>query len=201
MTKRKKSTKDPHRKMFPASCGHNEEDFLRHKNFKQPQSISSKCSQVARSGCKTCILHYVYTVYKKHPHFIDGAKEFVSECVCYKAQEKGRSIEEVFELLQLCYFAGLGFAREIFECEDRYTKDQLIWLLAHGASPAYINLMPLIKQEKWETILLVAENSPCEMWSETREILLSLTSHVPSSLISVILFYVLDAYYCDTSFT
>ncbi len=192
MVKRKKISKDPHRKMFPASCGHKIDDINNH--LEHNQYDGSKCSQAARYGCKTCILHYVYTVYKKHPDSIDGAKTFVSECVIYGAQEKKRSIDEVFELLQLCYFAGLGFSCKIFLFENRYTEYQLIWLLTHGASPVYINLVNLVTQEKWKTILLVGKILPRKMWSEMCEILLSLTTYMSSSLLSIILFYVDSCY-------
>ncbi len=193
MTKRKKSTKDPHHKMFPASCGHKPDKYLKHKDVKNLKTTQSKCSEVARTGCKICILHYMYTVYKKEPYYINRAKKFVSECVCYGAEQDGRSIDEVFELLQLCHFAGLGFAFEIFSFEDRYTKQQLIWLFDHGASPLCMSLTRLIKNEKWETILLVAHQSTCQpIWSDTNEAINCLTNYLFSSLLSIVLLHFIN---------
>jgi len=178
-------------KKFPLSCNHNT-DYLKDKDLKDRLSTQSKCSQVARTGCKICILHYVYTVYQKAPSVIEKAKVFVSECVCFNAETKGRSVDQVFELLQLCHFAGLGFAFEIFEFEDRYTKPQLIWLFEHGASPRYMSLKSLIAKEAWDIVLLAASKLTDEKWTASCEIIHCLKWHVCSPLLALILFYFLD---------
>ncbi len=134
-------------------------------------------------------MHSTLHVYEKRDGKIERAKKLVSECVCFKADEKGRSITEVFELLQLCYYAGLGLGYEIFEFEDRYTRTHLIWLLEHGAEAWCLNLSMIIEKEYWDVIFLLEKKQVYRDWNIAAEIARCLLTYIHSSTLSIVLLY------------
>ncbi len=179
----KRSHSDVNSKKLPISCGHRPPI----KNKTDRKSIHSRCSRVAYTGCKQCILKYLYTVYKKATNdYIERSKKFVCECVCFKNQ---LPINELFKTLKFCYSIGLLLCYEVFEFESRYTQKQMLWLLKHGAEHYCLDPIELIRKEYWDIITFIAFSTTGLEYKTFAKTKGQLSAYLPSSLISMILLF------------
>jgi hypothetical protein len=170
-------------KKVPIFCGHKPPE----KSSYDYKSIHSRCSRVAYTGCQQCILKYLYTVYKKDTNYIEGAKKFVCECVCW-----GREVAtfEIYKTLKFCYSLGLLFGMQVFEFNPGFTRKQILWLLNHGAPYYCLNMKDMIKKQYWEIIGFIASNE--NVFNEIVESKNQLNFYLPSNIISIVLLFICE---------
>jgi len=179
MTKCKRERKLNSKKLV-ISCNH--EIPPKRETYKN-RSIQTRCSAVAYTGCTLCILKYLYTVYKKPQEYIERAKKFVTECVCFHGHD--RPVINVYKTLKFCYSIGLSFGMEVFEFEDRFSRKQIFWLLKHDVPYYCLNINDLIGKEYWDIVCFIAtKNEHMKEMPETIRCLL-----LPSSIVSIVLLF------------
>lgn len=171
--------------------GHDEHTYERARiGFKKRERTHTLCSWFAYDSCIACMHKYVSCVIGE----TEIKQNFVSECVAFGRKNTCR---EKFKALQYCHSQGLPLHSSIFEFEQNFLHEEIIWLIEHGTRDFEGMLFKVIRAENWNVIL--NNQFPKSKIIQSIQCIYNIFQDIqfPSSLIALLLCYTSDNFYLE----